>query len=303
MTSHDLEMRDPLQGNQPEVEQTRSVSREWRAFWKNPLARFGIAGLAFLLLFSFVGPLVYHASAYTPNLLYTLHAPDAKFPLGTDSLGRDYMARMMLGGQLSLEVGFAAAFMTTIIGVIYGLVSGLMGGAIDAVMMRIVDVFIAIPSLFLLLFVDSVFKPNAVLLVLILAILSWFGMARLVRSEVLSLKRRDYVEAARALGANNWRIMIKHLFPNVMGVVVVNATFQVADAILTVAALSFLGLGLPPPTPNWGEMLSDSMSYMFQNAWWLIYPPGLAILLVELSVNFIGDALRQAFDPRLRKSR
>ncbi|POB11018.1 MAG: ABC transporter permease [Sulfobacillus thermosulfidooxidans] len=294
-------MRDPLQGNQPVIERTRSISREWRAFWKNPLARFGIGGLAFLILFSFVGPIFYHASAYQPNLLNTLHPPSAKFPLGTDSLGRDYLARMMLGGQLSLEVGFAAAFMTTMIGVIYGLISGLLGGSIDALLMRLVDIFIAIPSLFLLLFVDSVFKPNALLLIVIIASLSWFGVARLVRSEVLSLKRRDYVEAARALGANNWRIMIQHLLPNVMGVVIVNATFQVADAILTVAALSFLGLGLPPPTPNWGEMLSDSMSYMFQNAWWLIYPPGLAILLVELSVNFIGDALRQAFDPRLRK--
>ncbi len=303
MISPEMEMRDPLQGNQPVIERSRSVSREWRAFWKNPLARFGIGGLAFLILFSFAGPLFYHTSAYQPNLLATLHAPSGKFLLGTDSLGRDYLARMMLGGQLSLEVGFAAAFMTTIIGVIYGLISGLLGGGVDSLLMRIVDIFIAIPSLFLLLFVDSVFKPNAVLLVIIIASLSWFGVARLVRSEVLSLKRRDYVEAARALGGNNWRIMIQHLLPNVMGVVIVNATFQVADAILTVAALSFLGLGLPPPTPNWGEMLSNSMSYMFQNAWWLIYPPGIAILLVELSVNFIGDAMRQAFDPRLRKSR
>ncbi|OLZ12227.1 ABC transporter permease [Sulfobacillus thermosulfidooxidans] len=302
MISPELELQDPLQGNQPVLERKRSASREWRAFWKNPLARFGVGGLLFLVLFTFAGPLFYHASAYQPNLLSTLQPPSAKYPLGTDSLGRDYLARMMLGGQLSLEVGFAAALMTTIIGVIYGLTAGLIGGAVDSLMMRLVDIFIAIPSLFLLLFVDSVFRPSAILLVIIIAVLSWFGVARLVRSEVLSLKRRDYVEAARALGATNWRIMIKHLLPNVMGVVIVNATFQVADAILTVAALSFLGLGLPPPTPNWGEMLSSSMSYMFQNAWWLIYPPGLAILLVELSVNFIGDALRQAFDPRLRKS-
>ncbi|MCL4493841.1 MAG: ABC transporter permease [Firmicutes bacterium] len=301
MISPELEPRDTLRGNQP-AQEKRRASREWRAFWKSPLARFGVAGLIFLVLFTFVGPLLYHVSAYQPNLLYTLNPPSAKFPLGTDSLGRDYLSRMMIGGQLSLEVGFAAAFMTTVIGVIYGLTAGLIGGALDSLMMRLVDIFIAIPSLFLLLFVDSVFRPNAVLLIIIIAVLSWFGVARLVRSEVLSLKRRDYVEAARALGASNWRIMIQHLLPNVMGVVIVNATFQVADAILTVAALSFLGLGLPPPTPNWGEMLSSSMSYMFQNAWWLIYPPGLAILIVELSVNFIGDALRQAFDPRLRKS-
>lgn len=301
MISPKLETQDTPKREKP-IQEKRSVSREWRAFWKNPLARFGVAGIIFLVLFTFIGPLLYHANAYQPNLLYTLSPPSARFPLGTDSLGRDYLSRMMLGGQLSLEVGFAAAFMTTVIGVIWGLTSGLIGGALDSFMMRLVDIFIAIPSLFLLLFVDSVFRPNAILLVIIIAVLSWFGVARLVRSEVLSLKRRDYVEATRALGAGNWRIMIQHLLPNVMGVVIVNATFQVADAILTVAALSFLGLGLPPPTPNWGEMLSSSMSYMFQNAWWLIYPPGLAILMVELSVNFIGDALRQAFDPRLRKS-
>ncbi|MCL4318315.1 MAG: ABC transporter permease [Firmicutes bacterium] len=301
MISPKLETQDTPKREKP-IQEKRSVSREWRAFWKNPLARFGVAGIIFLVLFTFIGPLLYHANAYQPNLLYTLSPPSARFPLGTDSLGRDYLSRMMLGGQLSLEVGFAAAFMTTVIGVIWGLTSGLIGGALDSFMMRLVDIFIAIPSLFLLLFVDSVFRPNAILLVIIIAVLSWFGVARLVRSEVLSLKRRDYVEATRALGAGNWRIMIQHLLPNVMGVVIVNATFQVADAILTVAALSFLGLGLPPPHSNWGEMLSSSMSYMFQNAWWLIYPPGLAILMVELSVNFIGDALRQAFDPRLRKS-
>ncbi len=279
-----------------------SRSREWKAFWHNPLAVAGVVGLSFLVLFSFLGPVLYPVQINNPNLLATLHAPNAHFPLGTDSLGRSELARMMVGGQLSLEVGFAAAFMATLLGVVYGLVSGMAGKWLDVILMRIVDIFIAIPGLFLLLFVDTVFRPNALLLVVVIGSLSWFGVARLVRSEVLSLKRRDYVEAARALGASNWRIMFKELLPNVMGVVVVNATFQVADAILTVAALSFLGLGLPPPMPNWGEMLSSSMSYMFQNAWWLIYPPGVAILIVELSVNFLGDALRQAFDPRLRKA-
>ncbi len=284
------------------MQETGSRSREWQAFWKNPLAIAGVIGLTFLVLFSFVGPLIYRVSTTNPNLLATLQAPTAHHLLGTDSLGRDVLARMMVGGQLSLEVGFAAAFMATFIGVVYGLISGMSGKWVDVILMRIVDIFIAIPGLFLLLFVDSVFRPNAAVLVVVIGSLGWFGVARLVRSEVLTLKQRDYVEAARALGASNWRIMFRQLLPNVMGVVVVNSTFQVADAILTVAALSFLGLGLPPPTPNWGEMLSSSMSYMFQNAWWLIYPPGVAILIVELSVNFIGDAMRQAFDPRLRKA-
>lgn len=281
----------------------RSTSREWRAFWRNPLAKAGVTGLGIMILFTFGGPLFWHQSAYQPNLLHTLAAPTSHHPLGTDSLGRDYLKRMMYGGQLSLIVGFTAALVATLIGVLYGLVSGLLGGVVDAIMMRIIDILYAIPYLFLLLFLDSVFKPSAVLLVFVIGGVAWFGVARLVRSEVLSLKNRDFVEAARSVGASNWRIMIRHLLPNVMGVVVVNATFQVADAILVVAYLSFLGLGLPPPTPNWGGMLSTSMQYMFQNAWWLIYPPGIAILIVELSVNFIGDALRQAFDPRLNRHR
>jgi len=285
----------------PEAMERRGPSREWRTFWKNPLAWFGVVFLALLILFSFLGPVFYHVNAYTPNLTNALAAPSAKHLLGTDSLGRDVLIRMMIGGQLSLEVGFAAAIVTMLIGVIFGLVSGFVGGATDVVMMRVVDVLYAIPSLFLLLFLDSVFRPSALLLVFVIAAVSWFGVARLVRGEVLSLKNREYVEAARALGSGNLRIMLRHLLPNVTGVVMVSTTLQVANAILTVAGLSFLGLGLPPPTPNWGQMLSDSMTYMFQNAWWLIYPPGLAILLVELCVNFIGVSLRQAYDPRLRK--
>ncbi|MCY0878386.1 MAG: ABC transporter permease [Firmicutes bacterium] len=276
-------------------------SREWKTFWSNPLAWIGTILLTLIILFSFVGPVFYPASPYTPHLNAALAPPSAAFPLGTDSLGRNNLSRLMIGGQLSLEVGFAAAFVSMVIGVGYGLVSGFVGGVLDAVLMRVVDVLYSIPSLFFLLFIDSVFKPNAVLLVFVIAMVSWFGVARLVRGEVLSLKRRDYVEAAHALGASNGRIMLRHLLPNVMGVVLVSTTLQVANAILTVAGLSFLGLGLPPPTPNWGQMLSDSMNYMFQNAWWLIYPPGFAILFVELCVNFIGVSLHQAFDPRLRR--
>lgn len=285
----------------PEVIERQGPSREWRTFWRNPLAWIGVIVLLLLILFSFVGPLIYRVNDLQPHLNAALQAPTGRFPLGTDSLGRDNLIRMMVGGQLSLEVGFAAAAISMVIGVVYGLISGYIGGATDVVMMRIVDILYAIPSLFFLLFLDSVFKPSAIVLTFVIALLSWFGVARLVRGDVLSLKTREYVEAARALGSGNFRIMLRHLLPNVMGVVVVSLTLQVASAILTVAGLSFLGLGLPPPTPNWGQMLSDSMTYMFQNAWWLIYPPGLAILFTELSVNFIGTALQQAYDPRLRR--
>lgn len=300
MISQELTIEQTSQPGLPPSKRGKR-SREWQAFWGNPLAKIGIVGIILLLLFTFVGPIVYPASVNTPHLLYTVQGPSARFPLGTDSLGRNVLARMMTGGQLSLEVGFSAALVSVIIGTIYGLISGLAGGWVDIIMMRLVDILISLPSLFILLFLDSVFKPSPGLLIVVIALVSWYGVSRLVRSEVLTLKHRDYVEAARAIGSGPWRIMFRQLLPNVMGIVVVAGTFQVADAVLTVATLSYLGLGLPPPTPNWGQMLSSSMTYIFQNAWWLIYPPGIAIVLVELSVNFIGDALRQAYDPRLRK--
>lgn len=277
----------------------REPSRAWQKFWRHPLGRIGAAGIVFIVLFSFVGPFIYRASPYATNLMAMLAPPTGRHLLGTDSLGRDYLARVMLGGQLSLIVGFASAIATMMLGVAYGLVSGYLGGVADGIMMRIVDVFLTIPGLFILLLLDSIFRPSAVLMVFIIAFTSWFSVSRLVRSEVLSLKTRDYVEAARAFGVSGWHIMTRELLPNVMGTVMVATTFQVAGAILTVATLSFLGLGLPPPTPNWGGLLSESMNYMYQGAWWLVYPPGLCLLLTMLSFNFLSEALQSALDARL----
>ncbi len=273
--------------------------RVWRRFWRSPLTVAGIVGMVFLVLFSFVGPLFYHVSPLTIHLTHALQPPNARFPLGTDDLGRDYLARMMLGGQPSLLVGFAAAVVAMAFGIVYGMVAALSKSWIDTIMMRIVDMILSIPALFILLFLDAVFKPTVMIMVVILSSTAWLGVARLVRAEVLSLRTRTYVEAAQASGARTGRIMIKYLFPNFLGTVLVAGTFSVADAILTIAILSFLGLGLPAPSPNWGADLSSAMNYMYQASWWLVYPPGLLILLAELSINFIGDGLRQAFDTRM----
>lgn len=273
--------------------------RVWRRFWRNPLTVAGIIGMVFLVLFSFVGPLVYHANPLAIHLTHILQPPNAQFPLGTDDLGRNYLSRMMYGGQPSLLVGFAAALVSMLFGIMYGMVSAMSASWIDVIMMRIVDIILSIPSLFILLFLDAVFKPSIVIMIVILASTAWLGVARLVRAEVLSLKTRTYVEAAQALGASTPRIMRRYLFPNFLGTVLVAGTFAVADAILIIAALSFLGLGLPPPNPNWGADLSSAMNYMYQPSWWLVYPPGLLILIAELSINFVGDGLRQAFDTRL----
>ncbi len=280
------------------VEATRN--RIWRRFWSQKLAYIGAAFVLFLILFSFVGPVVWRQNPLAQNILLTNAPPSWQHPLGTDGLGRDYLSRVMYGGQTSLEVGFAAAFISMVIGTLYGTVSALAGGVVDSFMMRVVDVLLSIPGLFLLLFLDATFQPSAFLLVGILAVLSWFGVSRLVRAEVLSLKQREFIEAQRASGAGTWRLIAKGLFPNFLGIVLVAGTFGVADAILTLASLSFLGLGLPPPAPNWGGLLSDASNYMFVNAWWIIYPPGLCILMAELGVNFTGDALRVAFDSRVR---
>ncbi len=276
-----------------------SGSRFQRIFWHHPLARWGILGVILLTGFSFLGPLLYRASPYTLHLTALLKPPSAHFPLGTNNLGRNMLARLMLGGQTSLEVGFAAAISAMVIGIVYGLIAGYAGGWLDALMMRIVDLLRAIPGLFLLIFLDSLVTPSPMLLVLLIAFTSWHGVSRLVRAEVLSLKRRLFVEASVSSGARPIHIAVRHLFPNILGTVIVATTFMVADAVLVIASLSFLGMGLPPPIPNWGAMLADSMAYLPQHTWWLIYPPGLAVLWTILSISFIGDGLRAALDTRL----
>ncbi|MDP9729073.1 ABC transporter permease [Alicyclobacillus tolerans] len=271
-----------------------------KRFWRSGTTKLGVFLLLFLVLFSFVGPLVYRKSAIATHLLYTVQGPSARFPLGTDSLGHNILAQLMVGGQSSLEVGFAAAIVTMIFGTFYGMVSGLAGGWVDSLMMRIVDVILAIPSIFILLFLNVVFQPNIWIMILVLASTSWLGVSRLARGEVLALKNMVYVEAAKALGARVGRVMFRYMLPNFIGTILVAATLSIADSILAMAGLSFLGLGLPPPAPNWGSMLSDSLNYMFQNAWWMIYPPGLCILISQVSINLIGDGLRGAVETRQR---
>jgi len=188
-----------------------------------------------------------------------------------------------------------------VFGVLWGAISGYLGGLFDGIMMRIVDAILAIPALFLLLFLAAVNVPSVGTLILVVGLIAWLIPARLVRAETLSLRTREYVEAVKVMGGGPTRIVVRHIVPNTIGTVAVNATFQVADAILLVAALSFLGLGIPPPSANWGGMLSNGLNYSYSGYWWLIYPPGVAIVLTVVCFNFIGDALRDAFEVRLRR--
>ncbi len=269
-------------------------------FLQNRLAIVGAGIIIFFLLFCFVGPHIYHTDQVHTNLMLSNGAPSGSHPLGTDSSGYDEIGRLMYGGQASLEVGLASAVLAAVIGTLYGAVSGYIGGWVDSVMMRLVDGAYAIPALFLLLVLSAIFHPNRWEMIIIIAALGWLGAARLVRGEALTLRVREYVQAVRVMGGGNMRAVLRHVAPNAIGTVVVFASFAVADAILLLAFLGYLGLGLQPPQTDWGGMLSDAINYINSGYWWLLYPPGIAIILVAISFNFLGDALRDAFEVRLR---
>lgn len=247
---------------------------------------FAVAACAF-------APLIFHLQAQLTDVSHAYEAPTMQHWLGTDGLGRDELARLLEGGRISLAVGAIAAFVAMVIGTAYGAVSGYYGGWIDAVLMRIVDVFLAVPTLFLLLFLAAMFHGNLFVLMIVIGVTSWLGPARLVRGEVLSLKERLYVEAARAQGADDARIIALHVVPNAFGTIVTTTTFMIATAMLAETALSFLGIGVRPPTPSWGNLLSSAQTDIFAGAWWLVLPPGFAILLTVCALNFIGDWLRE----------
>jgi peptide/nickel transport system permease protein len=271
------------------------------AFAENKLAVVGLGIVVAFILFCYVGPLVYHTDQVHIDLSQATLPPSGAHPLGTNEVGYDQLGRLMAGGQSSLEVGVAAALLATVFGTLWGAIAGYAGGFIDSAMMRIVDALLAVPALFLLLFLASIARPTIGLLILVIAFISWLGPARLVRGQALTLRTRDYVTSVRLMGGGPLRAILRHIAPNAIGTVVVNATFQVADAILLVATLSFLGLGIPPPAANWGDMLSNGINYTYDGYWWLIYPPGLAIVLVVVAFNLIGDALRDSFEVRLQK--
>ncbi len=252
------------------------------------------------MLFCFVGPVFYHTNQIATNVQIANQPPSAKHLLGTDSVGYDELGRLMVGGRITLLIALAVAVLATSIGLIWGCVAGVSRAAVDSLMMRIVDAALAIPGIFLLIFLNSILKPSVFVLIFVITALAWLVPSRLVRAEVLTLRERPFVEAARAAGASGARIVLRHMVPNVFGTVVVNATFQVADAVLTVAALSFLGLGIPPPAANWGSMLANGVNYTFAGYWWQIWPAGLCIVAVVVGFNFIGEGLRDAIDVRLR---
>jgi peptide/nickel transport system permease protein len=279
------------------------MRRGWEVFAENRLALASLGLLVFIVLFCFIGPLIYHTDQVHTNLTDSLCPPSAQHPLGCDNLGYDQLGRLMVGGQTSLEVGFSAAIVAVLIGTLYGAFSGFVGGPVDSFMMRIVDAGLSIPYIMVVIILSVVFHPDTVVMIFIIAVFYWLGVARLVRGETLSLRTREYVQAVKVLGGGRSRAVVRHIVPNSIGTIIVQTTFAIADSILILAGLGFLGLGVQPPATDWGDMLSGGLTYLQSgsNYWWLIYPPGIAIILTCIAFNFIGDALRDSFETRLQR--
>jgi len=268
-------------------------------FKKNKLALFGIV---IILIMFFVGIFAPVLSPYNPNKINVddifLSPFQNNHILGTDSLGRDVLSRIIWGTRVSIKVGFVATGISIMIGIFIGSIAGYYGKKIDSVLMRFVDMMLCFPSFFLILSVVAITKPCITNIMIIIGLTSWMGIARLVRGEFLSLKEREFTQAAKIMGASNMRIIFRHILPNAMAPVYVAATFGIAGAILTESALSFLGLGVQPPTSSWGNLLSTGKSTI-EFAWWITAFPGLAILITVLSYNLLGEGLRDILDPRL----
>ena len=270
-----------------------------RRFLKHRLAVFGLVMLLLLALMAILAPYIapYTFDGQDMSIIGQPQPPSRLHPMGTDQLGRDAFTRILYGARISLMVGLFSALLATGLGTLIGALAGYYRGFIDALLMRFTDVVLCIPLLPLVIVLSGILRPSVALLICIVGGLSWMGTARLVRGQFLSLREREFVEASRALGGRDNRIMFRHILPNAVGPIIVSTTLSVGGAIMLESALSFLGLGVQPPTPTWGNLLNYASQWL-QSAPWLALFPGLMILITVLSVNFLGDGLRDALDPR-----
>lgn len=293
-------MTKPVLNPRPRVSDESFWGRAARRFRRHRLAQLGLAVLIVLGLAALAAPILtpYQFDYQDAALLGTPIAPGLAHPMGTDQLGRDNFTRILYGARVSLSVGLASAIIATLLGTLIGAMAGFFGGWIDGLLMRLTDVVLSIPILPLVIALSGFLRPSLWLLVAIIGGLGWMGTARLVRGQFLSLRTAEYVEASRALGGSNLRIMFRHILPNTLGPIIVSTTLAVGGAIILESALSFFGLGVQPPTPTWGNLLNGSSDWL-ETAPWLAAFPGIFILITVLSVNFLGDGLRDALDPRM----
>lgn len=272
--------------------------RIWRRFCRHKFAVAGLVVIGLLMCCAVFAPLIAPENPYTIGSEFGA-APSKAHLLGTDPIGRDVLSRLVYGSRVSIGVGIGTVAIATLLGILLGLESGYFGGFIDMIIMRIADVFMSFPTMILLMVISSIVGPGLDRIILIMGILGWPGVARLVRSNVLSIKQLDYTKSAVALGFKTQRILFLHILPNAMGPILVNATFGIARTILVESSLSFLGMGVNPPTATWGNMLTDAQSLTTLTARpWLWVPPGVMILLSVLAFNFVGDGMRDALDPK-----
>jgi peptide/nickel transport system permease protein len=280
--------------------------RAWRRFHRNKVAMVGLGILVLVVVFVLGAGLIsswtgYSYSKASLDVHESLLDPGTGgHILGTDKLGRDTLVRLAYGGRVSLRVAGLAATLTLAIGALVGAVSGYFGGFIDGILMRFVDVLLCLPGISILILVSALYHPGPNELAVLIAVISWTGIARLVRAEVLSLRSRDFIEATRVIGASNARIIFRHILPNVVPIMVVWVSLAIPGLILLEASLSFLGLGVKIPTPSWGNMLQEAAPY-FTKSWWVVFIPGFAIYITVLAINLVGNGLRDALDPRLNE--
>jgi peptide/nickel transport system permease protein len=296
-----------LPGSPFEGETSRPAQSFWNESWERLRAnRIGVAAgvlILILALIAIAAPLfsqfLTHFDPTRQHLTDNFRAPGHPYLLGTDELGRDTLTRLIYGGRVTLGVAFLTVLLSLTLGTTVGLLAGYYGRWLDDLLMRIVDVFLAIPAIFLFILMSILFRPNAFTLAAIIASVGWGGVARLVRGEVLSVKQRDFILATRSVGAKDLRLIVRHLLPNVLPILIVAASLGVGQIILIEAALDFLGLGIQPPTPSWGNMLTNAESYFFHSGWLVVFP-GVTIFVTVLASNLFGNAVRDAFDPRLK---
>jgi len=279
----------------------KTTSKSWKRFKKNKLAKLGLVILLILVFFSIFAFIFAPYNPDKPDLSFNgaPQPPSAKHWLGTDNFGRDILSRALFGGRISLLVGLGAVVIFLIIGTFFGALAGYYGGIIDAVIMRLTDLLLCLPTLFFILIIQTMVKPSIWNVIWVIGMTSWAGTARLVRGQILSLKETQFIEAARAIGASDARIIMKHLLPNASAPIIVTGTLGVASTILLESVLSFLGLGVQEPMASWGNMLQGAQEYMFSAPWMSIFP-GILIMLAVLAFNFIGDGLRDALDPKMK---
>jgi len=273
----------------------------WNKLKRNKLAVFGTIILSLLILLSIIAPIISPYGRDTVDLLNIESAPTAKHILGTDELGRDIFTRIIYGGQVSLSVGVLATLIQLAIGISLGAIAGYFGGITDKIIMRFVDIIMCFPFMVIAITIASILGPSIWNVMIIIGILGWPKIARIVRAEILSLKEREFIEAAKALGLDSKDIILKHIIHNIYAPIIVYGTLGIAQGILSEASLSFLGMGVKQPQPSWGNMLSAAQNMrVLQSEWWLWVPPGLLVFLTIISINFLGDGLRDALDPKIK---